>query len=41
MMELIKGILFFTSVFSKIIPDESESEVTQSCPTLCNPMDCM
>ena len=20
---------------------ESESEVTQSCPTLCNPMDCI
>ena len=39
-MELIKGILFFTSVFSKIIPDESESEVTQSCLTLSDPMDC-
>ena len=21
--------------------DESESEVTQSCPTLCDPMDCI
>ena len=40
MMELIKGILFFTSVFSKIIPDESECEVTRSGPTLCDPVDC-
>ena len=23
-----------------IINSESESEVTQSCPTLCDPMDC-
>ena len=23
-----------------IIQRESESEVTQSCPTLCNPLDC-
>ena len=22
------------------IPNESESEVAQSCPTLCDPMDC-
>ena len=27
-------------IFANHILDESESEVTQLCPTLCNPMDC-
>ena len=26
--------------WQKYTESESESEVTQSCPTLCNPMDC-
>ena len=30
----------FTQMFSGWKESESESEVTQSCPTLCNPMDC-
>ena len=29
-----------TFIYFAIIYDESESEVVQSCPTLCDPMDC-
>ena len=30
----------YLSILKTIYDSESESEVTQSCPTLCDPMDC-
>ena len=33
-------ILVFTGL-KDCVKSESESEVAQSCPTLCNPMDCI
>ena len=33
-------ILLYISKFSPMEYYESQSEVTQSCPTLCDPMDC-
>jgi len=34
------GFTFFVSMIAFSEPSESESEVAQSCPTLCDPMDC-
>ena len=36
-IELLKCVTFLRSVPFEL---ESESEIVQSCPTLCNPMDC-
>ena len=35
-----KNIYFYFIDYAKAFDSVSESEVTQSCPTLCNPMDC-
>ena len=34
------GRFFVTSAAWEALKSEGESEVTQSCPTLCDPMDC-
>ena len=39
--QIMKQLLCFTlSINLKELGKKSESEVTQSCPTICNPMDC-
>ena len=35
-----KSLYLFVSFSSPVKESESESEVAQSCPTLCDPMDC-
>ena len=35
----LAGVLFTTEPPGKPLPDVQFSSVTQSCPTLCNPMD--
>ena len=36
----LPGLWFQFKVVYETLESESESEVTQSCPTLCDPMDC-
>ena len=38
--EYVKTIYCYTAYLT-YMPSESESEVTQSCPTLCDPMNCI
>ena len=40
MSERGKGTLVYFKLLFTIKADESESEVAQSCPTLCDPQDC-
>ena len=35
-----QGVIMFDNWAMLTVISESESEVAQSCPTLCNPMDC-